>query len=83
MPQPHFNAVLLAELVRALQAEHRDADWHELEPLLRAHWERFPRDVGWQDARDTAAACFRAALGVPDAAPVVSAHAPAHESTAG
>jgi len=72
MPQRPYNPVVLAEMTRAVQAERPDADWHELEPLLRAAWEQVPRMSDWEHVRDIAAAHYRFGRGIPDAAPVVS-----------
>ena len=71
MSQPAYNPVILAEMTRAVQAELPDADWHELEPVLRAQWERIPRTIEWDTARPSAAAHFRSMRGLPDAAPVL------------
>ncbi|MFL6585722.1 MAG: hypothetical protein ACJ8GV_02410 [Luteimonas sp.] len=71
MSQLSYNPVVLAEMTRAVQAEQPDADWHELEPVLRAQWEQVPRGIGWDAAREDAAAHFRTMRGLPDAAPVV------------
>ncbi|ATD67331.1 hypothetical protein CNR27_07680 [Luteimonas chenhongjianii] len=72
MSQRPYNPMVLAEMTRAVQAERPDADWHELEPLLRAAWERVPRMSDWEHVRDIAAAHYRLGLGIPDAAPVVT-----------
>ncbi|VXB71315.1 conserved hypothetical protein [Luteimonas sp. 9C] len=71
MPLPAYNPVILAEMTRAAHADLPDADWHELEPVLRAQWERMPRAIGWDTARPSAAAHFRSLRGLPDAAEVV------------
>ncbi|MDR6992497.1 hypothetical protein [Luteimonas sp. 3794] len=71
MSQSPYNPVILAEMTRAARADSPDADWHELEPLLRAQWERIPRTVAWEMARPEAASHFRTMCGLPDAAPVV------------
>jgi len=72
MSQRPYNPVILAEMTRAAHADRPDADWHELEPVLRAQWEQMPRGVEWDAARDEAAACFRLMHGLPDAAPIVT-----------
>ncbi|MET0329362.1 MAG: hypothetical protein ABW163_11430 [Luteimonas sp.] len=71
MSQPPYNPVVLAEMTRAVHADQPDADWHELEPVLRAQWEQVPRAIDWDVARTTAASHFRTMRGQPDAAPVV------------
>lgn len=67
---PH-NPMVLAEMTRAVQSDQPDADWHELEPILRAQWQQVPRAIDWDVARATAASHFRMLRGLPDAAPVV------------
>lgn len=71
MSQPSHNPLILAEMTRAVHADRPDADWHEVEPLLRAQWEQIPRAIDWDTARATAASHFRTMRGLPDAAPVV------------
>ncbi|MCD9097021.1 hypothetical protein LU699_15245 [Luteimonas fraxinea] len=71
MSQLAYNPVVLAEMTRAVHADRPDADWHELEPVLRAQWEQMPRAIAWDTAREAAAAHFRSMRGLPDAAPVV------------
>lgn len=71
MPQLSHNPLVLAELTRAVHADRPDADWHELEPVLRAQWEQVPRAIDWDIARAMAASHFRSMRGLPDAAPVV------------
>ncbi|MDR7192675.1 hypothetical protein [Luteimonas terrae] len=77
MSQLPYNPVVLAEMTRAAHADRPGADWHELEPVLRAQWERIPRAVEWDQARPEAAAHFRTMCGLPDAAPVVGFQATA------
>lgn len=72
MSQRPYNPVVLAEMTRAVQAEHPDADWHELEPVLRAQWEHVPRIADWEHVRDVAASHYRLGHGIPDVAPVVT-----------
>jgi len=72
MSQPNHNPVILAEMTRAAHADRPDADWHELEPLLRAQWEQVSRSVDWDVARATAASHFRLMRGLPDVAPVLA-----------
>ncbi|MGO3128321.1 MAG: hypothetical protein ACTIJY_09665 [Luteimonas sp.] len=60
MSLPSYNLVVLAGMTRAVHADQPDADWRELEPVLRAQWEQIPRAMG----RD-------AARGLPDAAPAI------------
>lgn len=72
MPQRPYNPIVLAEMMRAAQAERPDADWHELEQDLRAQWERVPRRVEWSHVRDAAASYYRFGRGIPDVAPVVA-----------
>lgn len=67
-----YNPVTLAEMTRAAQADRPDADWHELEPMLRAQWDQAPRAVDWEDVRDVAASHYRLMRGLPDVAPVVA-----------
>jgi len=71
MSHPSYNPVVLAEMIRAVHADRPDADWHELEPVLRAQWQQIPSASDWDVARATAASHFRTLLGLPDAAPVV------------
>lgn len=71
MSLPPYNPVVLAEMTRAVHADRPDADWHELEPVLRAQWESIPRAIDWDTARAAAASHFRTMRGLPDAAPVV------------
>ncbi|MET0329274.1 MAG: hypothetical protein ABW163_10960 [Luteimonas sp.] len=72
MPQPTYNPVILAEMTRAAHADRPDADWHELEPMLRTQWEQVRRPVDWATARLTAATHFRLLRGLPDGAPVIA-----------
>lgn len=72
MSQRPYNPVVLAEMTRAVHAEQPDADWHELEPVLRAQWEQVPRIVDWEHVRDVAASHYRLSHGMPDVAPVVT-----------
>ena len=72
MSQRPYNPVVLAEMTRAIQMGRPDADWHELEPLLRATWQQVPRVLDWEHVRDAAAAHYRLGRGIPDAAPVVA-----------
>ena len=72
MSQRPYNPVVLAEMTRAAQTERPDADWHELEPVLRAQWQQAPRAVDWEQVRDVAASHYRLGRGIPDVAPVVA-----------
>lgn len=72
MSQHPYNPVFLAEMMRAAHADRPDADWHELEPLLRAQWEQVQRPVDWSTARESAASHFRRMRGMPDGAPVLT-----------
>lgn len=71
MSLPSCNPLVLAEMTLAAHADRPDADWHELEPVLRAQWEQIPRAIDWDTARAAAASHFRTMRGLPDAAPVV------------
>ena len=75
MSQRPHNPVILAEMTRAAHADRPDADWHELEPYLRAQWEQVPRAATWDEARATAASHFRLMRGLPEVAPVLAADA--------
>ncbi|KLJ01339.1 hypothetical protein [Luteimonas sp. FCS-9] len=70
--------VILAELARATRAGHPDADWHEVEPLMREVWESATRGANWEQVRPQAATHWRS--GNQYACPAVvlspSAHAP-------
>jgi len=72
MPSPSYNPVTLAEMTRAAHADRPDADWHELEPLLRAQWEQASRAVDWNTVREVATAHYRLLRGLPDAARVIA-----------
>lgn len=72
MSQQPYNPVFIAEMTRAAHADRPDADWHELEPMLRAQWTQVERPLDWNAVRDAAAAHYRLMRGLPDVAPVVA-----------
>ncbi|NYZ63979.1 hypothetical protein [Luteimonas deserti] len=66
------NQVILAEMARAIRAELPDADWHEVEPALRALWDHAPRHASWDAVRHEAAHYWRFdAAPPPRPAPVI------------
>lgn len=67
--------VILAEMARAVRIGQPDADWHEVEPALRAIWEHAPRAVTWSAVRSEAARHWRFGEALPPCA-VVSFPAP-------
>lgn len=66
------HQVILAELARATRAGHPDADWHEVEPLMRQVWESAPRGASWEQVRPQAATHWRSGDQYPCPAVVLS-----------
>jgi hypothetical protein len=60
MSLPFYNLVVLAGMTRAVHADQPDADWRELEPVLRAQREQIRRAMDRNAAR-----------GLADAVPLV------------
>lgn len=65
------NQVILAEMARATRATHPDADWHEVEPVLRDIWDHAPRRAGWDAVRGDAALHWRFGAALPPSAAVI------------
>lgn len=63
--------VILAEMARAVRIDHPDADWHEVEPLLRRIWNHAPRQPAWDEVRSQAAHHWRFGCPLPPLAAVV------------
>lgn len=59
MQHPSHHHVILAEMTRAFRAGQPDADWHEVEPDMRAQWEHAPRGCAWSEVRGEAARHWR------------------------
>lgn len=66
------HQVILAELARATRAGHPDADWHEVEPLMREVWESASRGASWEQVWSVAATHWRAGNQYPCPAVVLS-----------
>ncbi|UNK43699.1 hypothetical protein MNO14_06425 [Luteimonas sp. S4-F44] len=66
------HQVILAELARATRAGHPDADWHEVEPLMREVWESASRGASWEQVRPQAATHWRSGDQYPCPAVVLS-----------
>ncbi|ASR44154.1 hypothetical protein BEN78_13005 [Xanthomonas citri pv. mangiferaeindicae] len=66
------HQVILAELARATRAGHPDADWHEVEPLMRQVWESASRGASWEQVRPQAATHWRSGDQYPCPAVVLS-----------
>ncbi len=65
------HQVILAEMARAARAGHPEADWHEIEPMLRRIWNHAPRRASWEHVRGEAALLWRFGTAQPPIAPVI------------
>lgn len=77
------HRVILAEMARAVRAGQPDADWHEVEPQLRALWEHAPRTSAWSEVRGEAARHWRFGESLPPCTVVTLPNASRHTACAG
>ena len=77
------HRVILAEMARAVRTGQPDADWHEVEPHLRALWEHAPRAATWSEVRSEAARHWRFGEALPPCTVVSLPDAARHTACVG